>query len=417
MESVGEASKLMDELNLDKMQDEGGINKSVQEEKSTVGDFGSAQDNSPKNETSRIAEESVEITEFGVPIRVSNQKISPSPVREHSDNEENSPDHSSSVFKLWDLDSLQHSQDTSSLTVHSTFESDEALVKEEKSENVLLPQHVENHSLSNYSSHLSSSRPHDENEHEENLDFQSIKHIPSSIEPSENSSDDQKTNMTSSICKDSDSPSNSTFCGAAANKLMLNAKTGANGDILRRSFFDEDETEGNAAENGGFFAEDDPIYQRVEQNRLNPPPPRSYNQSMFPGGSALFAPSPSTKSLASGPPLEQSRFNHISSKAITCVMWLLRIAWNIVSSFFVIVASGLRSAFDCPSSSDTLSIDSANNFCDAMQQPVSRSRLLHQVQIFLFNTIVSNNFIAVITILFLATAYWKFRRYGTDSGD
>ena len=114
-------------------------------------------------------------------------------------------------------------------------------------------------------------------------------------------------------------------------------------------------------------------------------------------GSAFFAssaPSANTEALTPAEVRRQSRAYGIISKGITCVMWLLRLVWNILSTICGVLISVVRSLFDCPaSSSASLPTAVANNFCEAMQHPVTRAQMLAEYRQYLFNIIVSNNFI------------------------
>jgi hypothetical protein len=69
-----------------------------------------------------------------------------------------------------------------------------------------------------------------------------------------------------------------SFFGAATSTLLQNAKANIPNSIFTKpSFFDDDDSDDDDHAN-------DPIYLRVEQNKINPPPPRSSQQSIFQSG-------------------------------------------------------------------------------------------------------------------------------------
>jgi len=78
-----------------------------------------------------------------------------------------------------------------------------------------------------------------------------------------------------------------SFFGAATSTLLLNAKANIPDTLFSRpSFFDDDDSDedDNDDSTDASFRKNDPIYQRVEQNKINPPQPRSSQQSIFQSG-------------------------------------------------------------------------------------------------------------------------------------
>ena len=117
-------------------------------------------------------------------------------------------------------------------------------------------------------------------------------------------------------------------------------------------------------------------------------------------GSAFFSntAAPSNFSPAAHTPSGVRQHSHeygIISKVITCAMWILRLVWNLFFTIYGVVISTLRSMFDLPQPAPN-SLSSASddqNFCEAMQHPVNRAEVFARWRIFLFNIVVSNNFI------------------------
>lgn len=79
-----------------------------------------------------------------------------------------------------------------------------------------------------------------------------------------------------------------TFFGNATSTLLLNAKANIPATLFSRpSFFDDDSEDDDENNEGGTdtsFRKNDPIYQRVEHNKIHPPQPRSSQQSIFQSG-------------------------------------------------------------------------------------------------------------------------------------
>lgn len=74
----------------------------------------------------------------------------------------------------------------------------------------------------------------------------------------------------------------SSFFGAAAASLLQNATANMPNSIFNKpSFFEEADDEGEE--------EEDPIFRRVEMNKINPPPPREAYQSVFQSGEKLIS--------------------------------------------------------------------------------------------------------------------------------
>lgn len=127
-------------------------------------------------------------------------------------------------------------------------------------------------------------------------------------------------------------------------------------------------------------------------------------------GSAFFASTPPVNQpteLTRAEVRRQSRAYGIVSKVITCIMWLIRLLWNILTTVCGTTVSLLRSMFDCPAQGTSgngaggipLPSFLSNNFCEEIQHPVTRARLVAEYRAYFISVALSNNFIGKSCLL------------------
>mmetsp|Transcript_743 Transcript_743/g.1231 ORF Transcript_743/g.1231 Transcript_743/m.1231 type:complete len:381 (-) Transcript_743:217-1359(-) len=161
-----------------------------------------------------------------------------------------------------------------------------------------------------------------------------------------------------------------------------------------RSFFDEE-----------VGVSSDPIYLRVEQNKVNPnrleEGKNTYTGSSM--SSQLSSMSGSWLSSVAGPALQALGHTNASHTSP-------------IHSHPTMSISESHPQASPPARLHSTSVPRTAPHYSSLSIASMREYIVtYSPQV--FNAVVSNNGIAALTILLLIYSYWKFRRFGTDSGD
>ena len=230
---------------------------------------------------------------------------------DENDGEGEEEEETSHSFSIWNLDSLQESDKPSknskskssggAMMFQNIIQAPSSQSSEEKASlsylagnQNSLPQYVSPSLMSEYLHPVSAifSTPEDDNEakDEQRIEEEELKiteeepqsNVVDNCEGGITINEDDEQSFMDQMANEQTQPTNhletTSFFGAATSTLLQNAKANIPNSIFTKpSFFDDDDSDDDDHAN-------DPIYLRVEQNKINPPPPRSSQQSIFQSG-------------------------------------------------------------------------------------------------------------------------------------
>ena len=207
-------------------------------------------------------------------------------------------------FNIWNLDSLQEEDVKDSVSSTRSDESDEEklscsdvtaimplnqTVNQTEHQPTALPQYIDPSLLTDYTFPIKSFIT--ENSTMDATAVETTQSCPDNVDMSETgatTTEDESLNHNEPKSDGRSVPT--SFFGASASSLLQNAKASIPESLFTRpSFFDDDDSDDDDRTDDA-FRKNDPIYLRVEQNKINPPPRSTQNlNSMFQSGEYMTA--------------------------------------------------------------------------------------------------------------------------------